>query len=141
MNGENIQVAGGMSGTPEGASKGKRFAVAVIDLVFIPILLGVVAGLALLAVPEWLRNIILILVNITWLVIRDAVYSPGRKMVGLKLVSLTGEKVTMSQAFIRNLLLMVPFVLVVGYLIEIIMIATKGERLADRWAKTRVVPA
>ena len=41
----------------------------------------------------------------------------------------------------RNILLIIPFVLVVGYIIEIIFILTKGERLADGWAKTRVVNA
>lgn len=140
MNGENMQMAGGMQG-PEPAHKGKRFAVAVIDLFIIPIALGVLAGLVLLAVPEWLRNVILVLINIAWLIVRDVVFSPGRKMVGLKLISLTGEKVTVLQALIRNVLLIVPFVLVVGYILEIVMISTKGNRLADEWAKTRVVNA
>ena len=129
------------SGAYEPASNGKRFAVAIIDLIICPILIGVVAGFALLAVPETIRNVILILVNVVWLIFRDAVFSPGRKMVGLKLVSLTGDKVTPMQAFIRNLLLMIPFVLVLGYIVEIVMIITKKERLADSWAKTKVVNA
>ncbi len=123
------------------ASKGKRFAAGVIDLILVPILLGVVAGLLLLSAPEGLRNIILILLNIGWMIFRDAVFSPGRKMVGTKLVSLTGDKVSIGQAFIRNILLIIPFVLVVGYIVEIIAIVTKGARVADGWAKTRVVEA
>lgn len=122
-----------------GASKGKRFAAGLVDLVVVPIILGIVIGLMLLAVPDLVRSIILILVNIAWLIFRDAVYSPGRAMIGIKIVSLTGEKVTIAQAFLRNILLVIPFVLLVGYIIEIVMLITKGHRLADNWAKTQVV--
>jgi uncharacterized RDD family membrane protein YckC len=62
-------------------------------------------------------------------------------MVGTKLVSLTGGNVTLAQAFIRNILLIIPFVLVVGYPVEIVALLVKGERVADGWAKTRVVNA
>jgi len=121
------------------ASKGKRFAAGLIDLVVIPIVLGVVIGLVLLAAPDVVRSIVLVIVNVIWLMFRDAVYSPGRAMVKIKIVSLTGEKVTWLQALIRNILLIVPFVLVVGYLVEIVMLIAKGHRLADNWAKTQVV--
>ena len=100
------------------ASKGKRIAAALIDLVVIPIVLGIVIGLVLLAAPDMVRSIVLVLVNILWLVFRDAVYSPGRAMIKTKLVSLTGAKVTWIQALIRNLLLIVPFLLVLGYIAE-----------------------
>lgn len=131
----------GGAGESGAASKGKRFAAGVIDLILIPILLGVIAGLLLLNTPEGIRNVVLIVINILWMIFRDAVFSPGRKMVGTKLVSLTGGKVTLAQAFIRNILLIVPFVLVVGYIVEIVALCTKGERVADGWAKTRVVAA
>jgi len=121
------------------ASKGKRFAAGLIDLVVIPIVLGIVIGLVLLAAPDTVRSIVLVLVNIIWLVFRDAVYSPGRAMIKVKLVSLTGVKVTWLQALIRNILLIIPFVLVVGYIVEIVMLIAKGHRLADNWAKTQVV--
>ena len=121
------------------ASKGKRFAAGLIDLVVIPIVLGIVIGLVLLAAPDMVRSIVLVLVNIIWLVFRDAVYSPGRAMIKVKLVSLTGVKVTWLQALIRNILLIIPFVLVVGYIVEIVMLIVKGHRLADDWAKTQVV--
>lgn len=121
------------------ASKGKRFAAGLIDLVVIPIVLGVLIGLVLLAAPDMVRSIVLVLVNVIWLVFRDAVYSPGRAMVKIKIVSLTGEKVTWLQALIRNVLLIIPFVLVVGYIVEIVMVLWKGHRLADSWAKTQVV--
>ena len=121
------------------ASKGKRFAAGLIDLVVIPIVLGIVIGLVLLSAPDTVRSIVLVLVNVIWLVFRDAVYSPGRAMVKIKIISLTGGKVTWLQALIRNILLIVPFVLVIGYILEIVMLITKGHRLADNWAKTQIV--
>lgn len=121
------------------APKGRRFAAGVIDLFFIPILLGIVIGFLLLNVSEGIRSVILVLVNIAWLIFRDTVYSPGRAMVGTRLVSLTGSKVTVAQAFIRNILLIIPFLLVIGYIVEIVFLLSKGERLADGWAKTRVL--
>lgn len=133
-------VEGGLQEAAK-APKGKRFACAIIDLVVIPILLGIVAGLLLFRAPEGLRNIVLIIINVVWMIFRDFTFSPGRKMVGLKLTSLTGSKVTLAQAFIRNILLIIPFVLVVGYIIEIIFVFVKGDRLADGWAKTHVVEA
>ena len=130
---------GSVAGSP--APKGRRFAAGVIDLIIIPIVLGLVLGLILLNVPEGLRSAILVLVNIGWLIVRDAVYSPGRTMVGLKLVSLDGNKITWLQSLTRNVLLIIPFVLVIGYIVEIVALIAKGERVADAWAKTRVVLA
>ncbi|OGX13772.1 MAG: hypothetical protein A2351_00680 [Omnitrophica bacterium RIFOXYB12_FULL_50_7] len=152
------------------ASKVKRFAAGNIDLIAMPIILGVVVGLVLLAAPEVVRSIVLVVVNVIWLVFRDAVFSVGRKGFlrkplniavlaisvivfiavvianpatlaalfllvpywvflvflvlnekggDLKIVSLTGEKVTWLQALIRNIFLIVPFALVPGYICEI----------------------
>lgn len=129
------------SGGSQSAPKGRRFAAALVDLVLIPIILGILIGFMLLAVPEGARSVVLVIVNIAWLIVRDAIYAPGRVMVGIKLVSQTGDKVSISQAFIRNVLIIIPFVLVVGYLIEIFMVFSKGDRLADSWAKTKVVVA
>ncbi len=131
---------GGFGG-PVPAPKGKRFAAGIIDLIIIPIVLGVILGLILLKVPESIRSVILVIVNIVWLIFRDVQYSPGRSMIGLKLVSLNGDKVTLVQALIRNVLLIIPFILVLGYIVEIIALLSKGERVADGWAKTRVVQA
>ena len=123
------------------ASKRRRVAAAIIDLIDLPIVLGVAIGLLMLGAPDVVRSIVLVIVNIIWLVFRDAVFSPARWMIDTKLVSITGEKVTIWQALIRNILLIIPFVLVLGYLIEIVMLLVKGHRLADSWAKTQVVEA
>jgi uncharacterized RDD family membrane protein YckC len=138
---EQVGEVGGSS-VAEVAPKGKRIAAAIIDLIIIPILLGIIVGVLLLAAPDGVRNTLLILVNIAWMIFRDAVFSPGRKMVGTVVKSTEGTgKVSIGQAFIRNILLIIPFVLVIGYIIEVIFLLTKGERLADGWAKTRVVNA
>lgn len=134
-------VSSGFAGQQLPAPKGRRFAAAFIDLFIIPIFLGLIVGLVILTLPDAARSVILVIVNIAWLIFRDTVYSPGRAMVGLKIVSLTGSKVTVSQAFIRNILIVIPFVLIIGYIVEIIALLTKTERIADGWAKTRVVSA
>lgn len=123
------------------APKGKRIAADIVDLLFIPIIIGFLVAFLLLAATEPIRNTVLIIINVAWMLFRDLVFSPGRKMVGIKLVSLTGGKITAQQALIRNILLIIPFVLLVGYILETIMIAVKGERLEDGWAKARVVSA
>ena len=134
-------VVGGGQISGSEVSKGKRVISDLVDLLAVPILLGVVAGLVLLAVPEGIRNVLLIALNIGWLLFRDTVFSPGRKMVGLKLAGIDGGKVSLGQAFIRNILLMVPFILEIGYIVELIFVLAKGHRLADGWAKTHVVNA
>jgi len=142
------QMQQGMAGgpvSPVAASKGKRFLASIFDLIVIPIIIGVVAGLIFFAAPVGIRNILLIVVNIAWMTLKDLMWvgqAPGKKMAGIKVISIeTGKKITIAQAFIRNILLVIPFVLVIGYLIEIILLATKGERLGDKWAKTKVVVA
>lgn len=132
-------VTGGSSSASASAPKGRRFAAGAIDLIIIPIILGVVMGILLLNAPEGVRNIILVIMNAGWLIFRDAVYSPGRALVGTKVVSLSGDKVTVAQAFIRNILLLIPYVLLIGYPVEIISLILKEGRVADRWAKTRVI--
>lgn len=153
------------------ANKMKRFAVDHVDLVVIPILLGAIIGLVLLAASDAIRSAVLIIVNIAWLLFRDAVFSVGRKGVlrkpinifmlvislvvfivaaipnpavlstliflvpywgvlvvlimndkggDLKIISMTGLKVTWLQAGIRNVFLVVPFALVTGYFCEMI---------------------
>lgn len=136
-------VSGGAA-APELASKGKRFLAAIFDLVIIPILLGVVAGLVLINAPDALRNTLLVLVNVAWMTLRDIRNGagPGKKMAGIKVVNAeTGECPTFGQLVVRNITLIIPFVLVLGYVVEIIMLLVKGERLADKWAKTKVVSA
>ncbi|OGW76920.1 MAG: hypothetical protein A3J52_00660 [Omnitrophica bacterium RIFCSPHIGHO2_02_FULL_49_9] len=119
-NGESSITGGPAPQGPSVAPKGRRFASDIIDLLIIPIILGIAFGIMLLAVPEGIRNFSLIAVNILWLVFRDYVFSPGRKLVGLKLVSVDGAgKAGITGAIIRNITLAIPFVLTTGYGCEI----------------------
>ncbi len=130
---------------PTAAPVGKRIVAGLIDFIVAPIVIGIVLGLLFVllgnALPEAARSIILIAANIAWLLIRDTVFAPGRLIMKLKLVSLTSEKVTFVQALLRNILLVIPVVLIVGYVLELVWVCVKGQRLADGWAKTQVVEA
>jgi len=127
------------------APVGKRIVAGLIDFVVAPVVIGIVLGLLFVvlgnAIPESVRSVILILANIIWLIVRDTVFAPGRLIMKLKLVSLTSEKVTLGQAVLRNILLIIPVVLIVGYILELVWVCVKGHRLADTWAKTQVVEA
>ncbi len=138
----NVNVTGGPQPSTA-VPKGKRIAAALIDLLAIPLVLGLVAGylLVLTQIQSPIRDILMVCLNVAWLLVRDAIFSPGRKMVGLKLVTASGGKVSIAQAFVRNILLVVPVVLVVGYIVELVFILTKGDRLADKWAHTHVTAA
>ena len=130
---------------PVAAPVGKRIVAGLIDFIVAPVVIGIVLGLLFVllkdALPEAVRSIILILANIVWLLVRDTVFAPGRLIMKLKLVSLTSEKVTFVQALLRNILLIIPVVLIVGYVLELVWVCVKGNRLADGWAKTQVLEA
>jgi uncharacterized RDD family membrane protein YckC len=127
------------------APVGKRIVAGLIDFVVAPVVIGIVLGLLFVvlgnAIPESVRSIILILANIIWLIVRDTVFAPGRLIMKLKLVSLSSDKVSLGQAVLRNILLIIPVVLIVGYILELVWVCVKGNRLADSWAKTQVVEA
>lgn len=133
----------GMGLTP--APVGKRIVAGLIDFIVAPIVIGIVLGLLFVllgnALPEAVRSVILIAANIVWLLVRDTVFAPGRLIMKLKLVSLNSGKVTVMQALLRNILLIIPVVLIVGYILELVWVCVKGNRLADSWAKTQVVEA
>jgi uncharacterized RDD family membrane protein YckC len=121
-----------------GSLKGKRVLAGLFDLLLMPIVIGIVPGLLVLAAPYVVQVIVLAVVYIAWLLVRDTVWAPGRQLAGIKLVSENGGAITITQAIIRNVLLF-PYILVVGYVLEIIMVLATGQRLADKWAKTKTV--
>lgn len=134
-----------MGGAPIAAPVGKRIVAGLIDFIVAPIVIGIVLGILFVvlgnAIPESVRSVILIAANIIWLLVRDTVFAPGRLVMKLRLISLTGEKVSFKQALVRNILLIIPVVLIVGYILELVWVCTKGHRLADDWAKTAVIEA
>ncbi len=133
---------------PAWAAKGTRAAGYLIDLLpafllvlfaLIPFVGSVIAGLLL--TPYWL--------------FRDvAGASPGKLLLGTKIVGPGGQPTPTSARIIRNVPLAIgPFLLIIpllGYvlapvaggiviLVETILIITQGERLGDKLAGTRVV--
>jgi len=133
---------------PALASKGKRFTAGLIDLILVPVLLGAFITLFTFWFLGPVANVIFYFVYVIWVIFRDTVFSPGRTLVGIRLISLegngkdgNGKEVTVIQAIKRNLLIILPFVGIIGYAVEIISLIIKGERVMDPWANTKVIDA
>lgn len=143
---QEVMGGSGPQGAAKAAPRGRRWLAATsYDLVYVPFVIGFLAGLILFNAPDVLRIVLLVILNIAWVVAKDlnfSMLSPGKRMAGLKVVSAgTGTAISLGQAFIRNILLIIPGVLFVGYFIEAGMLIFKGKRLGDIWAKTDVVEA
>jgi len=78
-----------MNGDSQGAAKSTRFFAGAIDLIFFPLLLGVIFGIAFAAlrVPPNIRPFLLMGTNIGWLFFRDLIFSPGRHYTWRKISS------------------------------------------------------
>lgn len=80
---------------------------------------------------------------------RDFVYSPGRHLLGVELVDAKSKVricfyrgnffLNLWRSFLRNIFLIVPFILVIGYLVEMLAVILKGTRIADKWAGVAVI--
>lgn len=123
------------------ASKGKRFAVAIIDFIFVPIVFGLAMGLIFFATkPEpRIQTVFMTVIIIAWTIFRDVYFSLGRAMVGIKLQKKDGGSVGFGTAIVRNIHLMIPFISILGLLVEFIALLSSGHRLSDQWAHTVVV--
>lgn len=128
----------------------RRLIAAGIDLILYPLIFGILMGISFLGVETFFRNQALFWTNIIGnaLIWRDYIFSPGRYFLGLRLVSVNNEApmVICSSRFgsnlvkviLRNLFLLIPFVLVVGYAFEVVMVLITGNRFSDRIAGTTV---
>ena len=129
----------------------RRLGSAIIDLLLIPAFVGVLMGLLLRNFPTADSDKYLRAVSLAFLVLlqRDFIYSPGRHLLGLCLVDAKrGNLICFYQgnillnlikSAVRNSLLFIPFVLVVGYVAETITVIWKGYRLMDLVAGVKVV--
>jgi uncharacterized RDD family membrane protein YckC len=111
------------------ASTGRRLCAGLID--FLPLF-----GLAALVPPTFAWTI-----GSAYLLFRDAGRSPlslGKRVLGLRVESLSGHPLSYVDSFSRNLPLLVPYV---GPLVEAALIARGGRRLGDRLAGARVTIA
>lgn len=122
------------------ASAGKRIAAGLIDLILIPSLAAIFISVSTI----WFLgfgayNTLFYLFYIAWVFFRDMVYSPGRALLGIKLISLKDKEITFSQTLQRNLLIILPVISMIGFVIELVAIIATGQRSLDPWASTRVV--
>lgn len=128
----------------------KRLVAASIDLILYPLVFGIMIGTGLVSVEAFSRNQVLSWINFVGnaLVWRDYIFSPGRYFLNLRLVTIGNEAPVMIcssrfgsnlvRVILRNLFLLIPFVLIVGYAFEIIMVLITGNRFSDRIAGTTV---
>lgn len=124
--------------------KTKRIIAAFIDLVAIPFLLFFAIGFSYTPnIPVYVS----ILFNVVWFSMRDLYdgAGPGKRLMHLKVVlAETGEALSYQTAvrgFLRNVLFMIPFFWFISFIVELIVLIIKGERVGDMWAKTKVVEA
>jgi uncharacterized RDD family membrane protein YckC len=121
----------------------KRIFAAIIDCMFIPGFIGLVINILLMLTTPVISNFVGFGVVIIWFSFKDQLFDgagPGKKMFGLRVISkLNNEKITIAQGFLRNILLFVPLVQLIGIPLELFMVLTGKERLGDKWAATVVV--
>jgi uncharacterized RDD family membrane protein YckC len=140
---ENVE----QNNTP--ASKGLRFACLLIDFLVLPFVLAIivvilsVVAYSVLGESEAVSAIAMILIVplfSLWCLIRDLVFSPARKLLKLKLISLKdGSKPSLGQVLLRNVFFIIPILNQATAFIDCIAVLAIGDRAGDRIAKTRVV--
>jgi uncharacterized RDD family membrane protein YckC len=131
----------------EPAGPGRRFGALVIDLVLVVSLTAFVSRLALLALPPGLgplvRGIAVVLLSWGYHVyfeLRHHGQSPGKRIVGIRVVDGRGLPLSLEQSFVRNVVRVLD-ALPAGYAIGCLASLLDGERrrFGDRAADTLVV--
>lgn len=139
------------SPVPTPVDPGKRILACLIDVLIAIVIAAVLMPLALIPIVGWLLGFI---EPLFWLFRDIKGASPGKAVLGLRVVSRSGAPASQQQLILRNVTLSLGFI---GYLIpvigagitaflapiagivEIIMLLTSRERLGDRFANTTVV--
>jgi uncharacterized RDD family membrane protein YckC len=121
----------------------KRISAGIIDCVILPSFIIFVFRLLLIFQPPAFSNFAVLGIAIIWFSFKDLLFegcAPGKKIFGLRVISkATGQKITARQGFIRNVLLFVPLVALIGFPLELIVLLAKKERFGDVWAGTEVI--
>jgi uncharacterized RDD family membrane protein YckC len=84
------------------------------------------------------------LLSILYFIILDVVWGAtiGKRVMGLRVETVKGAKVTFGQSFIRNISKINPLFVFLDWLIAILTTGPdKRQKLTDRWAGTTVVQA
>jgi uncharacterized RDD family membrane protein YckC len=131
----------------EPAGPGRRFGALVIDLLLVLSLTAAVSRLALLALPAGLgplvRGIVVVLLSWGYHVffeVRHHGQSPGKRIVGIRVVDGRGLPLSLEQSLVRNVVRALD-ALPAGYALGCLASLLDGERrrLGDRVADTLVV--
>lgn len=125
----------------------KRILAGLIDVTLIPLLLTIVAFFTCCRLPKpqtpedmptFIFNLIQlnIVIKFIWYACKDLFISPGKRIMHLRAVKATsGKRISLIDSIGRNIIFLIPFFAI----IEALMVAAKGKRLGDSFAKTDVI--
>ena len=101
----------------------------------------VIAGIGIVALIVIIVVSILIMLSFSWYFIKQELQSGttiGKKIMGLRVISLSGDSLTFSQALVRDLMRYIDIFMFFPGLISCVSSA-RGQRLGDMMANTLVV--
>ena len=111
----------------------------VFGVFFFVLLLGGEALEALAALMLGLGFLSFIFFNIGYMLLRDGLFdgrSLGKRVMGLKVMDSRGKPCGIGDSVLRNIIFFIPIL----PLIELILVLIDpGQRIGDKWAKTKVV--
>jgi uncharacterized RDD family membrane protein YckC len=119
-----------------------------IIIFVVTVILGVIAAVAFLATGGlfalgfWLILGLFGLLSILYFIVLDVAWGAtiGKRVMGLKVQTANGAKVTIMQSIIRNISKVFWLFLILDWLIAIVTAGPdKRQKLTDRWARTTVV--
>ena len=119
-----------------------------IIIFVVTVILGVIAAVAfvatggLFALGIWLTLGLFGLLSILYFIILDVAWGAtiGKRVMGLKVQTANGAKITFMQSIIRNISKIFWVFLILDWLIAIVTAGPdKRQKLTDRWAGTTVV--
>ena len=124
------------------ASVSARGGAWLIDIVA-SVVVAAVVSLPLGVASTDLAGLVFILVPVGWLVASEAVWSrtPGKLIVGIRVVDTNGDEISAVAAIVRNVTKILGGGSLLLILAGVVFIADSpdNQRLGDRWADTLVV--
>ena len=116
----------------------------LVDIVA-SIVVAVVVATAVSFVSEALARVVFVFILPGWYVVSEAVWgqTPGKRLVGIKVVEANGDDIAAGDALIRNITKIIGGFSLLFILVGVVLIADSrdNQRLGDRLAGTLVVAA
>lgn len=116
----------------------------LIDIVASFIVAAIVSA-AVGVVSDALAVVLFLLILVGWYVVSEAVWgqTPGKRLVGVKVVDTNGNEISAGTATLRNITKIVGGSSLLFILVGVVLIADSrdNQRLGDRLAETLVVQA